>query len=213
MEPTVLENVPAEATIHHQEVFGPTVNLYPVDDLLLEVQEPARASDFGVEPRPVTMRVDTTLGLTYHQLQVGQVTAGEDVAVAVRYFKADPTPSLSWQQVMALEDAQAAKPAVAVSPGGTAQRSKTSSTLALLAGTGLALLVLGVAYAVWRSPRPLPAAERRHTRTCPVCGTPLRAGAIFCHSCGAPSPTPRHPAADSAQRDGAAGCSPLEVRL
>ena len=33
MEPTVLERVPEDATIHHEEVFGPAVNLYPVDDL------------------------------------------------------------------------------------------------------------------------------------------------------------------------------------
>ena len=32
-EPTVLENVPEMATIHIEEVFGPTVNLYQVDDL------------------------------------------------------------------------------------------------------------------------------------------------------------------------------------
>ena len=31
--PTVLENVPPDATIHYEEVFGPAVNLYPVDDL------------------------------------------------------------------------------------------------------------------------------------------------------------------------------------
>ncbi len=29
--PTVLENVPEDATIHREEVFGPTVNLYPFD--------------------------------------------------------------------------------------------------------------------------------------------------------------------------------------
>jgi len=33
VEPTVLENVPADATIHHEEMFGPTVNLYPFDEL------------------------------------------------------------------------------------------------------------------------------------------------------------------------------------
>ena len=189
-------------------------SLYPVEDLLLEVQEPARASDFGVEPRPASLRVDSSLGLTYHQLQVGRVAAGEDVAVAIRYFKADATPSLSWQQVMALEDAQApAMEALAVAPAGAAQKPDSGATMAALAGAGLALLVLGVAYAAWRSPRPLPAVERSGARACPVCGTPLRAGALFCYSCGAPSPTPRHPAADPLQRDGAAGRSPLEVRL
>ncbi len=186
-------------------------SLYPVGDLLLEVQEPARASDFGLEPRPASLRVDSSLGLTYHQLLVGQVAAGEDVEVAVRYSKADATPSLSWQQVMALEDAQA--PVLVAQPAGTAQAADSGATLAMLAGAGLALLVLGVAYAAWRSPRPLPAGERSPARACPVCGTPLRAGALFCFSCGAPSPTPRHPAADPLQRDGAAGRSPLEVRL
>lgn len=33
LEPTVLEKVPEKATLHREEVFGPTVNLYPVDDL------------------------------------------------------------------------------------------------------------------------------------------------------------------------------------
>jgi len=33
MEPTVLENVPKDVNIHCEEVFGPTVNLYKVNDL------------------------------------------------------------------------------------------------------------------------------------------------------------------------------------
>jgi len=32
MQPTVLENVPLSTPVHCQEVFGPTVNLYPVTD-------------------------------------------------------------------------------------------------------------------------------------------------------------------------------------
>jgi glyceraldehyde-3-phosphate dehydrogenase (NADP+) len=47
MEPTVLENVPEQATIHHDEVFGPTVNLYPVDSLE-EAIEKANSVDFGL---------------------------------------------------------------------------------------------------------------------------------------------------------------------
>jgi glyceraldehyde-3-phosphate dehydrogenase (NADP+) len=47
MEPTVLENVPKKATIHHQEVFGPTVNLYPVDDLEDAIAE-ANSVDYGL---------------------------------------------------------------------------------------------------------------------------------------------------------------------
>jgi len=47
MEPTVLEDVPTGATIHHEEVFGPTVNLYPVDDLDEALRE-ANSVDFGL---------------------------------------------------------------------------------------------------------------------------------------------------------------------
>ncbi len=47
MEPTVLENVPENATIHHSEVFGPAVNLYPVDDLDEAITK-ANSVDFGL---------------------------------------------------------------------------------------------------------------------------------------------------------------------
>ena len=47
MEPTVLENVPSNATIHYQEVFGPAVNLYPVDDLDEAIAE-ANSVDYGL---------------------------------------------------------------------------------------------------------------------------------------------------------------------
>jgi glyceraldehyde-3-phosphate dehydrogenase (NADP+) len=47
MEPTVLENVAENATIHFEEVFGPTVNLYPVDDLD-EAIEKANSANYGL---------------------------------------------------------------------------------------------------------------------------------------------------------------------
>jgi glyceraldehyde-3-phosphate dehydrogenase (NADP+) len=47
MEPTVLENVPTDVDIHCEEVFGPTVNLYPVDDLDATIKE-ANSLPFGL---------------------------------------------------------------------------------------------------------------------------------------------------------------------
>ncbi len=47
MEPTVLENVPENATIHHDEVFGPAVNLYVVDELDEAIAK-ANSVDFGL---------------------------------------------------------------------------------------------------------------------------------------------------------------------
>ena len=47
MAPTVLEAVPESATLHHEEVFGPTVNLYPFDDLDAAVAE-ANSIPYGL---------------------------------------------------------------------------------------------------------------------------------------------------------------------
>ncbi|MEA3297374.1 MAG: aldehyde dehydrogenase family protein, partial [candidate division Zixibacteria bacterium] len=46
-DPTALENVPTDATIHNEEVFGPVVNLYPVDDLDKAIEE-ANSLPYGL---------------------------------------------------------------------------------------------------------------------------------------------------------------------
>ncbi len=56
--PTVLENVPTSAEIHHQEVFGPTVNLYRVSDLDDAIAQ-ANSLPFGVHAGVFTQDVDT----------------------------------------------------------------------------------------------------------------------------------------------------------
>jgi glyceraldehyde-3-phosphate dehydrogenase (NADP+) len=57
LDPTVLEKVPVDATLHHQEVFGPTVNLYPVD-ALDEAIDAANSVDFGLHAACFTRDVD-----------------------------------------------------------------------------------------------------------------------------------------------------------
>ena len=58
MQPTVLENVPKDATIHYEEVFGPTVNLYPVDDLDDAIAE-ANSVDYGLHAAGFSRDVET----------------------------------------------------------------------------------------------------------------------------------------------------------
>jgi glyceraldehyde-3-phosphate dehydrogenase (NADP+) len=62
MRPTVLENVPEKATIHHSEVFGPTVNLYPVDSAD-EALEKANSLPFGLHAAVLTRDVDMAFKL------------------------------------------------------------------------------------------------------------------------------------------------------
>jgi len=71
LEPTVLADVPETATIHHDEVFGPVVNLYPVDDLD-EALAKANSLDFGLHAAAFTRDVDTAFRLA-DGLQCGGV--------------------------------------------------------------------------------------------------------------------------------------------
>jgi glyceraldehyde-3-phosphate dehydrogenase (NADP+) len=63
-EPTVLENVPLDATIHYEEVFGPTVNLYPVDDLDEAIKE-ANSLAYGLLAAIFTSNVDVAFKASY----------------------------------------------------------------------------------------------------------------------------------------------------
>lgn len=57
VEPTVLEGVPPTARLHRDEAFGPTVNLYPVDDLDAAVAA-ANAVSFGLHAAILTRDSD-----------------------------------------------------------------------------------------------------------------------------------------------------------
>jgi len=58
VEPTVLEDVPNNATLHFEEVFGPTVNLYAVDDLE-EAIEKANSINYGLHAAGFSRDLET----------------------------------------------------------------------------------------------------------------------------------------------------------
>jgi glyceraldehyde-3-phosphate dehydrogenase (NADP+) len=62
MQPTVLESVPEIAAIHREEVFGPTVNLYPVGDAD-EALAKANSLPFGLHAALFTRDVDMAFKL------------------------------------------------------------------------------------------------------------------------------------------------------
>ncbi len=64
MEPTVLEGVPEDATIHREEVFGPTVNLYPVE-AVDEAIEKANSLPFGLHAALFTSDVNLAMNMAY----------------------------------------------------------------------------------------------------------------------------------------------------
>ena len=70
-EPTVLENVSKDATIHFEEVFGPTVNLYPIDDLDEAITE-ANSLPYGLLTGIFTKNLDVAFKASY-ELDCGGV--------------------------------------------------------------------------------------------------------------------------------------------
>jgi glyceraldehyde-3-phosphate dehydrogenase (NADP+) len=64
VEPTVLESVPEDVAIHCEEVFGPTVNLYPVSDLDEAVKK-ANSLPFGLHAAIFTRNVDVAFKAAY----------------------------------------------------------------------------------------------------------------------------------------------------
>ncbi len=75
MEPTVLENVPETATIHHEEVFGPAVNLYPVETMDEAIQK-SNSLPFGLLAGIFTNNVNMALKAAY-ELDCGGVMINE----------------------------------------------------------------------------------------------------------------------------------------
>ncbi|MFH1686738.1 MAG: aldehyde dehydrogenase family protein [bacterium] len=71
MEPTVLENVPADAKVHCEEVFGPTVNLYKVDDLDKTIAQ-ANSLPYGLLAAIFTRDIEVAFKAAY-ELDCGGV--------------------------------------------------------------------------------------------------------------------------------------------
>jgi len=71
MEPTVLEDVPKTVRIHYEEVFGPTVNLYPVDTIEQAIAE-ANSLPYGLHAAVFTKNIDVAFRIAY-ELDCGGV--------------------------------------------------------------------------------------------------------------------------------------------
>lgn len=69
--PTVLEDVPEKATIHHQEVFGPVVNLYKISDMDDAIQK-ANSLPYGLHAAVFSQDVDIAFKAAY-ALECGSV--------------------------------------------------------------------------------------------------------------------------------------------
>lgn len=166
----------------------------PVDDLLIEVQQPASATDFTMEPLATIARFDEIFGLTYHQYRVGALPAGQAITLTISYTKTDPNPSVSRQELASFFTSPntPAEPAPIANSGSSTLAAPAQATLpawtALLIGG--VLLAGGGAfyYQRVRSPNPTagqtPSLTPTHHTLCAHCAVALKENARFCQACG-----------------------------
>ena len=74
-EPTVLENVPNNCTIAHEEIFGPVVLLYPIENLDEGIKR-ANDANYGLQAGIFTKNVDAAFKAV-HELEAGGVMVNE----------------------------------------------------------------------------------------------------------------------------------------
>ncbi len=180
---------------------------YHIDQLDIEVQQPARATAFSVVPQPSSSSPGSD-GLTYYHLQQANLAAGDSLPISIQYTKTDPGTSVTVQP--------AAAPAAALGgPSGAAGEGAGKVSLMtilpwVLIGLGAAVFAGSIAYYLLLQRRPAAQTSSPSTRTpratpegsvaqaasggtgsgpagfCPKCGRRFGAADRFCPQCGSP---------------------------
>jgi hypothetical protein len=178
------------------KAFTYTLNSYhPVDDASVEIQEPKAAEQFSTSPQPSASRLDQNLRLNYHQILLGALQPAQESSIIVNYSKTDPNPSLTWKQVMALQQGKRppASTPVQVSSGLQIPTQvlvfglRIPAEVFVFVGGALLLLVgsfVGYRLRLGEATADMPDEHEPHL-FCRTCGTTLKADASYCHQCGA----------------------------
>jgi hypothetical protein len=166
-----------------------------VMELLLEVQQPLAATDFTLDPLPTIARHDEALGFTYHQFSVGALAGGEETAVTVSYTKTDPKPSMSREDVMAMQMQDVPSDVPASDMPAAAGTSQTGGAAPGWPAVLLTVVLVSAGGVVWfrsvssgDSPAPIASTApeaAQSTAYCSQCGATYKSKARFCHVCGA----------------------------
>jgi len=152
---------------------------YPITELLVDVQQPFDAHDMQILPS-VGAGLSRTDGLVYYQGSLGELDAGDEIQIEVRYQKDSDALTASHLQTT------------------TATADETGSLAVgdwlpwALAAIGVVLIGYG-GYRYWRAGQPVLASQPRRQEApsggaaggfCHQCGTRAAVGDRFCRNCG-----------------------------
>jgi len=166
----------------------------PVVDLTLEIQQPLAATDFTVDPLPTNTRFDDIIGFTYHHFTIGDIEAGAENTIKVNYIKTDPSPSVSREKIMGMEQKNPHLEAPSADESASASSPAPIPDLwpiwiFVLLGFLISLIIIGGG--AWfrvqtNASQPAPVQAKGLNLFCVRCGAKLRQNAHFCHACGTP---------------------------
>jgi hypothetical protein len=172
-------------------------SLQPINDLLIEIQQPLAATDFALEPSPTVARFDEGFGFTYHQFSIGSLAADDEIRIDVNYTKTDPEPSLSREQVMGMQGSETPPEMPPATETSQAMGSAVPTWLLVLLGA--VVLIIGGVF-IWNrtqlgstssaavAPRVSAPSKVSQAESvpgfCAQCGATLKMDAHFCHVCG-----------------------------
>ncbi len=161
---------------------------YAIENLYLQVQQPPTASQITSNP-VLASTIPASDGLTYHDLALSGIAAGENFNFELSYEKGNDDLTVSSMPV----EVGGATNTGNTSTGG--DFSLTDSLPMLLVGLGVVLIVGGVLYFFLAGQnaksQPKPKRKRHSTASagantyCHECGSRARSGDKFCRSCGA----------------------------
>ncbi|RMF03568.1 MAG: zinc ribbon domain-containing protein [Chloroflexi bacterium] len=185
---------------------------YPVDNAIVQIQEPIESSNFTVTPAAGNKFADSN-GLNYQRIDIAGLAAGDTVDLSASYSRATDIPTVELISANTPEHAADTGDVTSVEVGtNTASESGGLPIGYLLVGAGIVLLLATGGYWWWSNrTQPAPAtvktgpqqrAPRKKRRVtaadsrpknkpaagggyCHQCGTALRADSKFCHVCGA----------------------------
>jgi hypothetical protein len=149
---------------------------YTVEDMKIQVQQPLGATNLRTSPS-LGEQVTDANGLSYHNANIGALSAGQEFDISVVYDKTTEGLTAAGLQV------QPSAPVADIAQGWLSQLQPALPWGLLVLGV---ILLVGGAVWYWQSGKrgEKPSQPRRRRKPAAAAEEPAPKGHVYCHSCG-----------------------------